>query len=170
VYLSGGVALQLRLGAVDLPSSVAVPQLPREFLISVGLLIVAPAIAVAVLVWWVPGWLAKWRGKKEPSHPLAAAVLVGVLCYLIIGALVVMKDPFPARVCLLSGRGVDGVFVGETSDRTYLGDLERPNEPRHLVSIPRSQIARVVVGGSEEDLAGVCGQSAQGAVGSSSAA
>ena len=156
VYLTGGLALQLRLGAVDLPSSVAVPQLPREFLISVGLLIVAPAIAVALLVWSMAGWLAR-RREREPSHRIAAAVVAGVVCYLVIAALVVLKDPFPARVCLLNGRGVDGVFVGETSDRTYLGDLERPNEPRHLVSIPRSQIARVVVGGRERDLPGVCG-------------
>ena len=158
VYLTGGLALQLRLGSVDLPSSVAVPQLPREFLISVGLLIVAPAIAVGFLVWWAPGWLARWRHKKEPAHRIPAAIIAGLVCYVIGGALVVTKDPFPARVCLLNGRAVDGVFVGETSDRTYLGDLARPHEPRHMVSIPRSQIARVVVGGHETELPGVCGR------------
>ena len=49
VYITGGLALQLRLGSGGVPSSVAVPQLPREFLISLGLLIVAPAIAAGML-------------------------------------------------------------------------------------------------------------------------
>ena len=78
----------------------------------VGLLIVAPAIAVALLVWSMAGWLARRRREREPSHRIGAAIVAGVVCYLVIGALVVHKDPFPARVCLLNGRGVDGVFVG----------------------------------------------------------
>jgi hypothetical protein len=155
VYLTGALALQLRLGLADLPSSVAVPQLPREFLISVGLLIVAPAIAVAFLVWWLAGGLVE---RQKGQHRYLAAIVAGFAGYLILGALVVFKDPFPARVCLLNGRGINGVFIGETSDRTYVGDLARPREPRQVQSIPRSQIARVVVGGGEKDLPGVCGE------------
>ena len=43
VYGTGGLVLMLRLGLRRLPSTTAVPQLPREFLISVGLQIVVPA-------------------------------------------------------------------------------------------------------------------------------
>ena len=146
VYLTGGLALQLRLGTIRLPSSAAVPQLPREFLISYGLLIVAPAVAVALLT----GWAAR-RLRRSSAASTLVAVGVGAACYLAIGLLVVSKDPFPARVCLLSGGDVDGVFIGETSNRTYLGDLAAEH-PRRIVSIPQSQVARVLVGGRERDL------------------
>ena len=149
VYLTGGLALQLRLGTGRLPSSAAVPQLPREFLISQGLLIVAPAIGVALLVG------AALSRSGRPST--LAAIAAGVACYLVIGLLVVTKDPFPAKVCLTSGGDVVGVFIGETGNRTYLGDLASAH-PRRVVSIPQSQVARVVVGGAEAQLGAVgCG-------------
>jgi hypothetical protein len=152
VYLTGGLALQLRLGTVRLPSSAAVPQLPREFLISLGLLIVAPAIGLAL----VAGRATKALGGRRVQH-VTAAVAAGVACYLVVGALVVTKDPFPAKVCLLDGGDVVGVFIGETSNRTYLGDVASAH-PRRIVSIPQSQVARVVVGGRERQLGGVrCG-------------
>jgi hypothetical protein len=148
VYLTGGLALQLRLGMVRLPSSAAVPQLPREFLISQGLQIVAPAIALALLA----GWAARSR-----RHRLIIALAVGLATYLVIGWLVVSKDPFPAKVCLTDGSEVVGVFIGETSSRTYLGDLASVR-PRRVLSIPQSQVARVVVGGRERQLGEVrCG-------------
>jgi hypothetical protein len=146
VYLTGGLALQLRLGMIRLPSSAAVPQLPREFLVSVGLLIVAPAIAVGFGV----AWATRRLGLRRVA-PIAAGIGAGVLCYLVIGLLVVSKDPFPAKVCLTDGSEVAGVLIGETGGRTYLGDL--PSEhPRRVVSIPQSQVARVVVGGRARQL------------------
>jgi hypothetical protein len=153
VYLTGGLALQLRLGLVRLPSSAAVPQLPREFLISVGLLIVAPAIAAAVAA----GWVARVLGGRQLQRT-AAAIGAGVVCYLAIGALVVSKDPFPAKVCLLEGGEVVGVLIGETSGRTYLGD-PADARPRRVVSIPQSRVARMVVGGGEPLIGDVtCGR------------
>jgi hypothetical protein len=141
VYLTGGLALQLRLGLVRLPSSAAVPQLPREFLISTGLLIVAPAIAVGAGVHWA-------------SRRWLPAAVAGLACYLLIGALVVLKDPFPAKVCLHDGSELAGVLIGETGDRTYLGDPGAAH-PRRVISIPASQVARVIVGGSAAQLDGV---------------
>jgi hypothetical protein len=149
VYLTGGLALQLRLGTVRLPSSAAVPQLPREFLISQGLLIVAPAIALAL----VAGWAARTLHRSRSEY-VAAAIGTGLTCYLAIGWLVVSKDPFPAKVCLHDGQEVVGVFIGETDSRTYLGDLSSAH-PRRVVSIPQSQVARVVVGGRERQLGDV---------------
>jgi hypothetical protein len=154
VYLTGGIALQLRLGLVRLPSSAAVPQLPREFLISLGLLIVAPAIAVG----FGTHLLARRRGV---AGTVWAGIAAGLVCYVLVGALVVFKDPFPAKVCLADGGEVSGVLIGETGGRTYLGDLES-ERPRRVLSIPQSQVARMVVGGRERELGGVrCGVAAR---------
>jgi hypothetical protein len=152
VYLTGALALQLRLGLVRLPSSAAVSQLPREFLISTGLLIVAPAIALAFGAYWATGALGGRRLRRIPT-----AIASGVLCFAIVGTLVVLKDPFPAKVCLVDGGEVVGVLIGETSGRTYLGDVAAAH-PRRVISLPQSQVARLVVGGREGQLAGVrCG-------------
>jgi hypothetical protein len=146
VYLTGGLALQLRLGAVRLPSSAAVSQLPREFLVSQGLQIAVPAIAVAAL----SGWAAKQLHLSRRISTVIA-IVAGLACYVGIGWLVVSKDPFPAKVCLTEGDEVVGVFIGETSDRTYLGDLASAH-PRRVVSIPQSQVARLVIGGRERQV------------------
>lgn len=64
VYLTGALALQLRLGVIGLPSSVAVPQLPREFLIGMGLLVVGPALGVGFAVSWAAR--RRWRSRTMP--------------------------------------------------------------------------------------------------------
>jgi hypothetical protein len=138
VYLTGGLALQIRLGAGGVPSSVAVPQLPREFLISLGLLIVAPALALGLLLYRI-------------THSAKPAIAGALLTYLVIGWLVVEKNPFPAKVCLAGGGEVAGVFIGETDSRTYLGDLEGEH-PRRIISIPESRVEGVAVGGRTRQL------------------
>ncbi len=149
VYLTGALALQLRLGMIGLPSSVAVPQLPREFLIGVGLLVVGPAIGLGLAV----GWAAR-RGARSRPIATAAGLATGLLCYLVIGGLVVSKDPFPAKVCLSGGGEVAGVLIGETGSRTYLDD-PRGVAPRRVISIPQSQVARLVAGGKPAQLGAV---------------
>ncbi len=147
VYLTGALALQLRLGIGGLPSSVAVPQLPREFVIGVGLLVVAPALGLGFAAAWAARRRAQSRGAAT-----AAGLAAGLLCYLVIGALVVAKDPFPAKVCLANGGEVSGVLIGETSSRTYLGDPVG-RKPRRVISLPQSQVVRVIVGGRPAQLA-----------------
>jgi hypothetical protein len=146
VYLTGALALQLRLGVGGLPSSVAVPQLPREFLIGVGLLVVAPAIGLGFVV----AWILRRRSTLRAASS-AVGMVAGLGCYLLIGALVVAKDPFPARVCLTDGRQVSGVLIGETDSRTYIGDPQSVS-PRRVISIPQSHIERLVVGGKPAQL------------------
>ena len=80
-----------------------------------------------------------------------AGLAAGLSCYLVIGALVVAKDPFPAKVCLTDGEQVSGVLIGETDSRTYLGDPQGAR-PRRVISIPQSHIERLVVGGSPAQL------------------
>jgi hypothetical protein len=142
VYITGGLALQLRLGSGGVPSSVAVPQLPREFLISLGLLIVAPAVAA--------GMLAS-RVAQGRAYAAVVGTACAVLVYLVIGWLVVSKNSFPAKVCLTGGDEVAGVFIGETDSRTYLADLAG-NHPRRIISIPQSRVEGVAIGGRTAQL------------------
>lgn len=146
VYLTGALALQLRLGVVGLPSSVAVPQLPREFLIGVGLLVVAPAIGLGVAVTAVAR-----RRSQSRAVSSAMGLAVGLLCYLVIGGAGGGEEPVPRQVCLTDGREVGGVLIGETGSRTYLGDPEGMR-PRRVISISQSQVERVVVGGNPAQL------------------
>jgi hypothetical protein len=143
VYITGGLALQLRLGSGGVPSSVAVPQLPREFLISLGLLVVAPAVAA--------GWLASRVARRHGAHAVVIGTVSAAIVYLVIGWLVVSKNPFPAKVCLTDGGEVNGVFIGETDSRTYLADLAG-RHPRRILSIPQSRVEGVAVGGRTPEL------------------
>jgi hypothetical protein len=152
IYLTGGLVLSLRLGLERLPSTAAVAQLPREFLISLGLTIVVPAIGVGVLVWW----MARRYGKDD-ARTAATGIALAVVCYLAIGAAQVAKAPFPAKVCLADGGERSGVFIGETGSRTYLGDPSSEH-PRRIVSIPLARVEQVLVGGSERQLSSAsCG-------------
>jgi hypothetical protein len=146
IYLTGGLVLSLRLGLQHLPSSAAVAQLPREFLISLGLTIVVPALGIGALGWW----LARLHWK-ENGRAVGAGMALSVACYVAIGGAQVAKAPFPAKVCLADGGDATGVFIGETGSRTYLGDASSQH-PRRIISIPLARVERVLVGGSEEQL------------------
>jgi hypothetical protein len=136
VYGTGGLVLMLRLGLRRLPSTTAVPQLPREFLVSVGLQIVVPAVLVAAVTLAVPKLPLRWTA-------LAFAVV-----YLAISVYLIAKPPFPAKACLAGGGGVAGVLIGESGSRTYLGDLSS-RHPRRILTIPASRIETLLVGGEE---------------------
>jgi hypothetical protein len=146
IYLTGGLVLSLRLGLERLPSTAAVAQLPREFLISLGLTVVVPAIGVGALGWW----LAR-RRWKENGRAASVGVALSVVCYLGVGGAQVAKAPFPAKVCLADGGEASGVFIGETGSKTYLGDRSSQH-PRRIISIPLARVERVLVGGSDEQL------------------
>ena len=87
VYPTGGLVLSLRLGLERLPSTAAVAQLPREFLISPGLTV----------------------GRGDTSAVVAGLTVAAVL-YVAIGGAQVAKAPFPAKACLAEGGETSGVF------------------------------------------------------------
>ena len=128
VYLTGGLVLSLRLGLERLPSTAAVAQLPREFLISLGLTVVVPAIVAGVLCWWVVR-----RAGRGDTSALVTGLAAAAVFYLAIGGVQVAKAPFPAKVCLVDGGETSGVLIGETDSRTYLGDpKQRASAADHL--------------------------------------
>jgi hypothetical protein len=147
VYGTGAVVLMVRLGLRRLPSTTAVPQLPREFLISIGLQIVAPAVLVGGAV-----FLASRR--RPPRRALTRAAIAALIVYLAIGVYLIAKAPFPAKACLAGGGEVAGVLIGESANRTYLGDLP-DRHPRRIITIPAGRIDTVLVGGSEAQIEGV---------------
>jgi len=149
VYGTGALVLMLRLGLRRLPSTTAVPQLPREFLFSVGLQIVAPAVLVGGAV-----FLASTLRRRPQRRAVGWSATCALLVYLGVGSYLVAKAPFPAKACLAGGGDITGVLIGESANRTYLGDLSS-RHPRRILTIPAARIEEVLVGGSEAQIEGV---------------
>jgi hypothetical protein len=144
LYVVGALVLGVRLGLGHLPSSAVVAQLPRDFLLSIGLTAVLPGLVLGGIV---AGCLTFGGDAARGAAPVAFAAVALVAC-VVIAALFAFKDPFPARVCSVDGAAdATGVFIGETQDRIYIGDA--PDRPgRHnITSVPLSRVARVFIGG-----------------------
>ena len=141
IYGTGGLVLMLRLGMRRLPSTTAVPQLPREFLLSVGLQIVVPAVLVGGAALFVSRLQWKW------------AAVAFVVAYLGIGVYLIAKAPFPAKACLVDGEEIAGVLIGENASRTYLGDLSS-RHPRRIITIAGARMETLLVGGTEAAIGG----------------
>jgi hypothetical protein len=140
VYGTGALVLMLRLGLRRLPSTTAVPQLPREFLLSIGLQIVVPSVLVA------------GASLLASKRRLSWAVIAFLVSCIGIGAYLVAKPPFAAKACLVGGGRVPGVLIGETDSRTYLGDLSS-RHPRRIITIPAARIETLLIGGRETAIA-----------------
>jgi hypothetical protein len=149
VYGTGALVLMLRLGLRRLPSTTAVPQLPREFLVSVGLQIVVPAVLIGGAAFFVT------KLRRSPTRrALAWAASSFLVVYLGAGAYLIAKPPFPAKACLVGGGDVAGVLIGESASRTYLGELSS-RHPRRIITIPAARIEELLIGGSEARIEGV---------------
>lgn len=68
------------------------------------------------------------------------------VCVFLSGAFFPLLD---AKVCT-SQSEVTGVLIGETSDRTYIGETERPRAPLLVFSVPSSQIEETFIGGDAD--------------------
>jgi hypothetical protein len=141
VYGTGGLVLMLRLGLRRLPSTTAVPQLPREFLVSVGLQVVVPAVLVGGAAFLASKLRRSWAGISF------------LVVYVAVGGYLVAKPPFPAKACLAGDGEVVGVLIGESDSRTYLGDLSS-RHPRRIITIPAARIETLLVGGDETAIEG----------------
>lgn len=167
IYVAGGGVWALRLGRGGLTSMAVVAQLPREFLISQGLLVVTPGILLGTLAWWLTrwivshqAWLTRWivrRGRPRPFKPvrrhlpLRVGVAIGIVTSLLLSVAMILKAPYTAKLCATDGSQVSGVLIGETASRTYIGDPAGAH-PRRIISVPLSLVARLFVGGRAPDL------------------
>lgn len=66
------------------------------------------------------------------------------VCVIFAGTLFPLLD---AKVCT-SRSEATGVLIGETSDRTYIGQKDRPVGPLLVFSVPRDQITETFIGGN----------------------
>jgi hypothetical protein len=91
------------------------------------------------------GTTSAWNSRRAvTSMTLVVALMALPICVLIAGSYFTLLD---AKVCTTSGSATTGVLIGETSDRTYIGQEERPIGPLLVFSIPRDEIAETFIGG-----------------------
>jgi hypothetical protein len=74
---------------------------------------------------------------------LVVALVAVPICVLFAGAYFPL---LPAQVCTLSGSSVTGVLIGETSDRTYVGETKKRGK-LDVFSIPSTQTTQTIIGG-----------------------
>jgi hypothetical protein len=121
--------------------------LPVTFLLT--LLVVLVALNVRAR-------LAERYGDTERRWNTAGSVVrMSLVCALaFVPACVVFAGTIrllDAKVCTTAGstseQSVQGVLIGETSDRTYIGQTKRPHKPLLVFSVPMSQITETFIGG-----------------------
>jgi hypothetical protein len=149
VYFSGGFVLGLELTVRGISASAVVAELPREFLIALGLSIVLPGVVAGVAVLLakltLQGQLTKRGLQREAARGLAVAVAVAVA--VAISAYDVLRGPPDAKVCAShASYSTTGWFIGESGSRVYIGEHTAPARGPWIISIPVSEVAQVVVG------------------------
>ncbi len=76
----------------------------------------------------------------------AAFLLPGAI---VLGATLRLTD---ARLCAAGGATIDGVLVGETEQRIYIGEERRGTlEDRRIVAVPFDHVAEAIVGNDAHD-------------------
>jgi hypothetical protein len=82
----------------------------------------------------------------------AAATMAGIYAVATIPVAMVAAGSVPfseAKVCTADRHELEGVLVGETSDRVYLG--ERGDKPRRLVVLPLPKVEEMFIGEDVDD-------------------
>ena len=88
---------------------------------------------------------ASWSSQSAVARMAVVVALVAVpICVVFAGAYFPL---LPAQVCTASGAKVSGVLIGETSDRTYIGEDKEVGK-LDVFSIPSSQTTQTVIGGN----------------------
>jgi hypothetical protein len=130
-------------GAVGLPFLVDSSPPARSFAVS--------TVTAAAFLYVAYRILDKY-GKRPRSLVVSALLALAVAAFF--GpwavALAVNRAEFPpAAVCTTDGTLFNGVLIGETSDRVYLGEPKVPRPAkRRIAAFPSSEVQQVFVGGS----------------------
>lgn len=166
LYVVGAVVIGVRLGIRDLPSTAVVAQLPREFLLSMGLNVMLPFPAAVVTVYvaaalarnYVSVELARKRGNDRVATKLSGArvahnaIILAAIAAVASACYYIWKDPFPAKVCSPAGDATAvGDFIGETGQRVYIGEGRDPEGQRRIASLPVTGVGQVLIGGGAPD-------------------
>ena len=89
------------------------------------------------------------RYDRDWNSWRATAAMAGVIALASVPAWLLSAGTFhflDAKVCLDGGAEERGVFVGETSNRVYVGEKANGG-PHRIVSIPLAQVGEVFIGG-----------------------
>jgi hypothetical protein len=88
-----------------------------------------------------------WSTRRPIVWMTLVVALASVpICVMLSGSFFPLLD---AKVCT-SESEVTGVLIGETSDRTYIGETERPTGPLLVFSVPGSEIKETFIGGNAD--------------------
>ena len=95
--------------------------------------------------------------RREVASMAALVALASLPAWMVFSGTFRLLD---AKACTSSGAVFEGVLIGETANRIYIGDIpRRKGGSRRVVSIPLAQLQQVFIGG---DAAGKsCGPSRQ---------
>jgi hypothetical protein len=85
-----------------------------------------------------------WSAARPVVYmSLVVAAVVAPICFLFAGTVVNLRQ---VKVCTTNGSHVNGVIIGETGDRTYVGGTGKSTVPHFVFSIPQSEITRTIIG------------------------
>jgi hypothetical protein len=89
----------------------------------------------------------KWNERGAVVRMTFVVALASLPFCVVFAATINLLD---ARVCVTNGshvQQVDGVLIGEASNRTYIG--ESRGHPLHVLAIPQTQIVETIIGGNK---------------------
>ena len=94
-----------------------------------------------------------WRYGRDWNSWRATAAMAGVIALASVPAWLLSAGTFhflDAKVCLDGGAEERGVFVGETSNRVYIGETANGG-PHRIVSIPLARVGETFIGGESAE-------------------
>lgn len=119
---------------------------PATFLLTLLVVLIALGVRARLAERYVTPEKNEW---DKPAALIPMTILVALAsvptAVVLAGAYLPLLD---AKVCTTTGLEVTGLLIGETSDRTYIGEEERgPTGPLLMFSVPRTQITETFIGG-----------------------
>jgi len=92
----------------------------------------------------------RWNERSAVVRMTSVVALVSLPFCLVFAGTINLLD---ARVCITGGshvQHVDGVLIGETTNRTYIGE-NGDQDPLQVFAIPQSEIIETVIGGGADE-------------------
>jgi hypothetical protein len=87
---------------------------------------------------------ARWNERSAITRMTLIVAFAALPFCIVLAATIKLNE---ARVCLTNGSVARGDLIGETSDRTYIGQTK--SDPRDVFSVPTAQITKTIIGGQD---------------------